>query len=196
MAAASARGAALIDVLPAMALAAIVSATTIPVVAGTLEYERARIGAHHLASRLMLAQLEALRRGAFVALRVEVRGSDASMQLFVDGNGNGVRTRDIESGVDLPLGPADSIASHASGVSLRLNQRVLDVAGSSWLEAGSDPVRIGSSSLISCSPTGSLTSGTVYVSAARGPQFAVRLLGSTGRMRVLTYDPATALWRP
>lgn len=196
MAAASARGAALIDLLPAMALAALVSATTIPVVAGTLEYERARISAHHVAARLMLAQLEALRRGASVALRVEVRANDASLQLFVDGNGNGVRTREIESGVDPPLGSAESIASHASGVSLRLNQRVLDIGGSTWLDAGSDPLRIGSSSLISCSPTGSLTSGTLYVSAPRGPQFAVRMMGSTGRVRVLHYDAASVLWRP
>ena len=133
---------------------------------------------------------------ALVALRVDLGATDASLQLFVDGNGNGVLTRDIETGVDPPIGPADSIAAHASGVTLRLNQRVLDAGGSTWLEAGSDPLRIGSTSLISCSPTGSLTGGTLYIGAARGPQLAVRITGSTGRLRVLHYDPTSAQWRP
>lgn len=196
MAVASPRGAALIELVPAIALAALVSATTIPVVAGTLEHERVRIAAHYVAARLMHAQLEALRRGASVALRVDVAASDASLQLFVDGNGNGVRTRDIEQGVDPPIGPADSIGAHASGVTLRVNQRVLDAGGSAWLEAGADPLRIGNTALISCSPTGSLTSGTLYISAARGPQAAVRITGTTGRVRVLGYDAASATWRP
>lgn len=196
MATASARGVALIDLLPAMALAALVSATTIPVVAGALEHERARVGAHYVAARLMHAQLEALRRGASVALKVDLGAADATIQLFVDGNGNGVRTREIESGVDPPLGPADSIGTHARGVTLRVNQRVLEPGGTLWLDPGSDPLRIGSTSLISCSPTGSLTSGTLYIGAVRGPQAAVRLTGTTGRVRVLGYDAAGARWRP
>ena len=196
MALASARGAALIDLLPALALGALVSATTIPVVAGTLEHERTWVGGQYVAARIAHAQLEALRRGAFVALRVNLGDADASMQLFVDGNGNGVLTRDIDQGLDPAVGPPDSIGAHAAGVSLRLNQRVLDAGGSTWLEAGTDPLRIGSTALISCSPTGSLTSGTLYVASAGGPQLAVRITGSTGRLRVLRYDPASALWWP
>jgi Tfp pilus assembly protein FimT len=196
VATASARGATLLELLPVIALVALVSATTIPVVAGTMEHERVRIAAQFMAARLMHAQLEALRRGVFVAIRVNLGDRDASLQLFADGNGNGVRTADIEQGVDRPIGPADSIGAHSSGVTLRLNQRVLDAGGTTWLEAGSDPLRIGSSNLISCSPTGSLTSGTLYLSAERGPQAAVRITGTTGRVRVLSYDPGTTAWRP
>ena len=196
MTAASARGATLLELLPAIALVALVSATTIPVVAGTMERERVRIAAHYVAARLMHVQLEALRRGVFVAIRVELADGDASLQVFADGNGNGVRTQDIERGVDPPISPADSIGAHASGVTLRINQRVLDANGSTWLDAGSDPLRIGSSELISCSPTGSLTSGTLYISAERGPQAAVRITGTTGRVRVLAYDAASMSWRP
>jgi len=193
---ASTKGFALLDVLPALALAALVSATTIPVVAGTLEHERAWLGAQYLAARLAHAQLEALRRGVFVAVRIELGAADATLRMFADGNGNGVLTSDIEDGLDLPIGPADSIGAHARDVALRLNQRVLDPGGGIWLDSGSDPLRIGPTSLISCSPTGSLTSGTVYVAAARGPQLAVRITGSTGRVRVLRYEPATARWHP
>jgi Tfp pilus assembly protein FimT len=190
------KGVALIDVLPALALAALVSATTIPVVAGTLERERAWLGAHYLAGRLAHAQLEALRRGVFVAVRIELGAADATLQMFADGNGNGVLSADIEDGLDPPIGPSDSIGAHARDVSIRLNQRVLDAGGSIVLDPGSDPLRIGPTSLISCSPTGSLTGGTVYVAAIRGPQLAVRITGSTGRVRVLHYEPVTGQWRP
>ena len=195
MALADARGAALLDLLPALALVTLASATTNPVVAGSLERERATVGAHYLANRIAYAQLEALRRGVFVAVRIQVGESDTILQAFADGNGNGVLARDIGDGIDPPLGPPDRLGSHATGVSLRINQRVLDAGGTTWLEAGSDPLRIGPTSLVSCSPTGSLTAGTLYVASPRGPQQAVRVTGTTGRVRVLRFDPISAQWR-
>jgi Tfp pilus assembly protein FimT len=177
-------------------LAALVSATTVPLVAGTLERERTITGAQFVAARIGQAQIEALRRGVSVALRVNAGDTDAVLQMFADGNGNGISTAEITSGIDAAIGPAERLAAHARGVSLRINQRVLDAAGTRWLDAGSDAVRIGSTALVSCSPTGSLTSGTLYVAATEGPQMAVRLTGSTGRVRVLRFDPATVAWMP
>lgn len=196
MPASSARGHALVDVLAVTALSVLVSATTIPVVAGAMEHERATAGAHYLAAWLKQAQLEALRRGTSVAVRFGVEGEQADVQLFADGNGNGVLVRDIEQGIDLPLGPPDRLGTHARGVALRVNQPVPDVGGSGTLETGSDPIRIGRSSLLSFSPTGSATAGTLYVAAVHGPQFAVRVMGSTGRMRVLRFEAGAGTWQP
>jgi hypothetical protein len=187
---------ALVDIVAALALVALVSATTIPVVAGALEQERALLGAQFVATRIAQTQLEALRRGVFVALRVELGAADAALQMFADGNDNGVSMREIGMGVDPPVAPRESVGVRARDVSIRINQRVLDAGGTAWLDAGSDPLRLGSSSLLSCSPTGSLTSGTIYVAASRGPQMAVRATGSSGRVRVLRFDPAGPQWRP
>jgi len=192
----SARGATLIEVLPALSLAVLVSATTIPVVAGALERERTIAGAQFLAARIAQAQLESLRRGVSVALRVDLQQADAAFQMFADGNGNGISTADITTGLDVPIGPSERLGAHAQGVAVRINQRVLDISGSQWLDSGSDPLRIGSTRLVSCSPTGTLTSGTIYVASPRGPQMAVRLTGSTGRVRVLRFEPARAAWVP
>jgi len=192
----SERGLALTDVLAATALSALVSATAIPVVAGAMDHERATVGAHYVASRLKQAQLDALRRGTSVAVRIAAGPDDAEMQVFADGNGNGVLLRDIEQGLDVPLGPVDRLATHARGVALRVNQPVPDIGGNGSLDVGSDPVRIGRSSLLSFSPTGSATAGTLYVGALRGPQFAVRVLGSTGRVRVLRFDAGAGIWQP
>ncbi len=196
MAASSARGLALVDALAVTALSALVSATAIPVVAGAMEHERATAGAHYLAAWLKQAQLEALRRGTSVAVRIGTDPEQGETQMFVDRNGNGVLVREIEQGIDAPLRPVDRLASHAHGVAFRVNQPVPDVGGNGTLGTGSDPVRIGRSSLVSFSPTGSATAGTLYVGAARGPQFAVRILGSTGRVRVLRFDAGTGTWQP
>jgi hypothetical protein len=191
----SARGAALADVLAALALAALISATTVPVVAGALEVHRVRAGALYVASRLHLAQIEALRRGRQVALAVSVEASDTVFQLFADGNGNGVLVRDIDEGTDEPLGPPDRLSFHAAGVALRINQRITDMSGG-WLEAGADPLRVGRSVLVSFSPAGSATAGTLYVAGLRGPQFAVRLTGATGRARLLRFHRGAGQWLP
>jgi len=190
------RGATLAELLAALAFAALVSATTLPVVAGALEGERATMAAQLVLVRAQWARLEALRRGASVALRVRLLGDDVELQAFVDGNGDGVRTRDVERGLDPPLQPPDTLGAHVRDVSLRINQPIPDIGGNGWLETGSDPVRLGRSALLSFSPTGSATAGTLYVAARSGPQLAVRVTGATGRLRVLHFNSGSGAWLP
>ena len=54
-----------------------------------------------------------------------------------------------------------------------------------------DGVRIGSSRLLTMSADGTATSGTLYIRGRRG-QYAVRVLGATGRTRMLQYWQGTA----
>jgi len=192
----SAHGVAVADMLLATALVVLLSATTLPVVAGALEAERARLGAQFLAAVLQQAQLEALRRGGCVALRFRVTPDDTEWQAFADGNGNGVLSSDIALGIDPALGPADRLGVHMRDVNLRINQTVPDMGGGAALTAGSDPLRIGRSALLSFSPSGGATAGTLYVSAPHGPQMAVRITGATARLRVLRFDVGSQAWRP
>jgi glutamate synthase domain-containing protein 3 len=60
--------------------------------------------------------------------------------------------------------------------------------------AGSDPVKLGASNLLSFTPLGTSTSGSVFVRGRDGSQFAVRVLGATGRARVLRYVPHSGEW--
>ena len=52
---------------------------------------------------------------------------------------------------------------------------------------------IGSSRILTLGPDGTATSGTLYVRGRRG-QYAVRILGITGRTRVLRFHPGTGQW--
>jgi len=190
------RGAALIDLVAATALVVVVAATAVPVVGGAMERERTMVGTQFLAGQLQRARLAALRRAVPVAVRIEIVDERTSLRLFMDGNGNGVLQKDIDKGLDPPLSPVHWMDEQARDVSLRINQAILDAGGSGTLEAGDDPLRIGNSALLTFSPLGSATSGTLYVAAQRGPQMAIRVFGATGRVRVLIFDAQTRQWHP
>ncbi len=194
--AASDRGVALVDIVAALALILVMTAMAAPVVGGTLDREHTIVGAHHLAGQLQRARMEALKRSAAVAVRLELVGERAAARLYVDGNGNGVLQRDIDRGTDPPLAGIEWLDAHARDVSLRVNQTVTDAGGSGSLEPGSDPLRIGRTALVTFSPLGSSSSGTLYVAASRGPQMAIRIYGASGRVRVLMFDARTGQWHP
>ena len=189
-------GAALIDIVVASALCVVMVAIAVPVVGGTLERERTIVGAQYLAGQLLRARLDSLKRARAVAVRVEVIGDRTQLQLFADGNGNGVLQRDIDRGIDPPLSPPEWLDAQARDISLRVNQTVKDVAGTATIAAGDDPLRIGNTALLTFSPLGSASNGTLYVAAHRGPQMAIRVFGATGRVRVLMFDTQTRLWHP
>jgi Tfp pilus assembly protein FimT len=191
-----AAGAALIDIIFATSLSVVLMAIAVPVVGGTLERERTIVGAQYLAGQLLFARLDSLKRARAVALRLEVVGDRTQLQLFADGDGDGVLQRDIDRGIDPSLTPAGWLDEHARGVSLRVNQTIRDVAGTPTIAAGDDPLRIGNTALLTFSPVGSATGGTLYVAAHRGPQLAIRVFGATGRVRVLMFDAHARRWHP
>jgi type II secretory pathway pseudopilin PulG len=185
----------LVDTICAAALCVVMAAIAVPVIGGTLDRERTIIGAQFLAGQLQRARLEALKRARTVAVHVGVVGERTSIQLFVDGDGDGVRQQDVEYGIDPPLAPQQFVDDHARGVSLRINQAVTDIGGAGDLAAGDDPLRIGNTALVAFSPLGSATSGTLYIAGHRGPQMAIRVFGGTGRVRVMTFDAQARQWR-
>lgn len=192
----SSRGMALIDALAATGLSLVMAAVAVPVVGGTLDRERVIVGTRYLAGQVQRARLESLKRAAAVAVRLAVVDDRTAVQLFVDGNGNGVLQKDIDRHVDLQLTAQEWLDDHARDVSLRINQDIDEVSGGTPLAPGDDPLRIGNTALLSFSPLGSATSGTLYVAAHRGPQMAIRVYGPTGRVRVLMFDAQARQWRP
>ena len=190
-----ARGAALLDTLFASALCVTMTAIAVPVIGGSLDRERTIIGAQYLAGQLQRARLESLKQARSVAVRLEIVDERARLQLFADGNGNGVSQRDIDRAIDPPLAPPEYLDDRSRDVSLRINQRLVDVSGAGQLDPGDDPLRIGNTALLAFSPLGGATSGTLYVAAHRGPQMAIRVFGGTGRVRVLMFDAQARQWR-
>jgi type II secretory pathway pseudopilin PulG len=189
------RGYTLIETLVTASLCTVMGAMALPMIGRTLDRERTIIGAQFLAGQLQRARLESLRRARPVAVRLELVGGRTTVQLFVDGDGDGVLQRDVDLGVDRSLTALEFLDDQSRDVSLRINQPVTDAGGSGELSPGDDPLRIGATALLSFSPLGSATAGTLYVAARRGPQMAIRVFGGTGRVRILTFDAQARQWR-
>ena len=190
------RGIAVVDVLVSCGLCSVIAAMAVPYVSGTLDRERTIIGTQYVAGQLQRARVDSLKQARTVAVRFELIGERIQLQVFADGNGNGVSQRDIDSGVDPSLAPPEFLDTRARDVSLRINQPIIEVDGTRSLYPGDDPLRIGSTALLCFSPGGGATSGTLYVAASRGPQMAIRIFGGTGRVRILRFDAQVRQWRP
>jgi hypothetical protein len=137
--------------------------------------------ARYLGGRMVMARTYAVTRSANVALRFTPTDSDATFQMFVDGNGNGVRTADIAGGVDRPLDQAVTLSDLFSGVMIAAAD-------------GADPIQIGSANLMSFTPLGTATPGTIFVRGREGLQLQLRVVGATGRTRLLRYDEESGDW--
>lgn len=177
------KGYGLIEVMFAMGLIVVLSALAIPSALASVDRARTAAAARYLASRMAMARSHAVMRAATVAIRFDDDTAGIVFQMFVDGNRNGVRTRDIASRIDRRLDAPLRLSDLFPGV---------DIAASG--AAGSDPLRIGSSNLLSFSPLGTATSGSVYVRGRDGTQFAIRILGTTGRVRVERYQVSARRW--
>lgn len=185
-----AAGFSLLEVLFTMALCAILIGIAVPVGNGAIDEIRTAGAARYVAGRISAARIDAVRRSTTMALRFAPGSDDYVITLHADGNGNGVRTSEIASGVDLTVGGATQVQHHAPGVRFGLLPEVPDLDGGS---GGSDGVRVGAARILSFSPVGGATSGTLYLHGRRA-QYAVRVLGATGRVRVFHYDPGARRW--
>jgi hypothetical protein len=154
---------------------------------------RARGAATYLAHRLGRARIEAIKRSTFVGLRFEASADDYSFRAVVDGNDNGLRTSEIVAGTDLTVTQAEFLAWNFPGVTFGLLPGTPDADGS--MAGGDDGVRVGASGIVSMNPNGSSSSGTLYVHGRRRAQYAVRVLGATGRVRLMKYLEGERRWR-
>lgn len=176
-----------IELLLVLTVVTILSAAAAPVLLAGVDRVRSVAAARSLAQQCGLARLQALGRARYVALQFTPVGDDFAIQAFADGNRNGVRTAEIGRGIDTPLSAPVRLSADFPGVRIALDPGV---------GLGTDPVRLSGGALLSFSPDGTATAGTIYVLGRDRTQLAVRVLGVTGRTRVLKYERSTGSWEP
>jgi type II secretory pathway pseudopilin PulG len=185
-------GASLLELLIVLSIVLIVAGLALPVTAAAIDEGRARQAAAFVAARLQDAKQQAVARTASTGLVFDVAGGRWVFRLCVDGNANGLRRADLRVNKDNCVdGPVD-IASLFPGVSIMVDGTI---RGPDDDPPSSDPVRFGASNIASFSPSGGCTAGSLFVRSTRGAQYAVRVAGVTGRVRVLRYDAPARTWR-
>ena len=163
----------------------------LPLTGSAIDELRTLAAARYLAGRIVQSRMQAITRSTSVALRFEPSSPDYVFTPYADGNGNGVRAADIHRGLDPPVGVPTRLGDNFAGVRFGLLPGLPDVDGASGGSA--EGVRIGSARILTMSANGTATSGTLYVQGRRA-QYAVRVLGATGRTRMLKYDTGSGTW--
>ena len=189
------RGVSVVELMIALALMSIVAGLPVASLSTETKLAQEEAAARFLVSQIRQTRQEALRRSTTVGIRFEPDGDRIQFRLYADGNGNGLRTREIADVVDVAVEPPRRLDHDFGGATCGIACDLPPIeAGGDRLGAGEDPIHVGTSRIISFGPNGRGSSGTVYVRGRAGQQFAVRVFGQTGRVRLLQFRPSAGAW--
>ena len=191
----NAQGYSLLEVVFVAGLGITLTAVTVPPYLAGIDDFRASGAARYLSARLQRARMEAVMRSTSVAMKFAQTPDGYSYTAYVDGNGNGVLTEDIQNGVDRRLNAAERLRDHFAGVEFGAVPGLPPIDPGST-PPGTDPIRLGISGLATFTALGTSSSGTVYIRGRRDAQYAVRIFGDTGKTRLLKFVHRTGHWSP
>ncbi len=189
----SCRGMSLIELMVVLGVVATGLGMALPALLVTRDDSVARQATAYVVGQMTLARSQAARHGAAVGIRFEENAGDFHLSKYIDGDGDGIRTRDIADGVDQPLESVHALSDHYPAVRIGFADSVPPIDGA-LRGSGSDPVRFGPGDILTFGPVGTATSGTVYLAGPGQRQYAVRVLGTTGRLRVMRFDQRSRRW--
>lgn len=185
-------GASLIELLLVLMVVGILAGMSVPMSRGAVDAGRARQAAAFVASRFRLARIEALNHAANVGVVFDLVDGRWSIRICRDGNRNGLRRADIGAGTDPCVDGPHRFSAMFPGVEIAVDPALRGPGGE---PPSPDPVRFGTSDMASFSPNGSCTAGSLFVRTPRAQQYAVRMAGVNGRLRVFKYEVGARLWR-
>jgi type II secretory pathway pseudopilin PulG len=186
-------GYSLLEALFALALASILGGIAFANVSSALDDFRTQSAVRFVAGQMQFARATAVAHSANTAFRFTGASPSFNFRLFEDGNGDGVRSRDIDEGVDRPLGFDDRLSRQFPGVDFGVLADLPGADGSP--PPAGDPIKLGASNMTVFTPLGTASSGSLYVLGPRQLQYVVRIYGETGRTRILKFNPRTRSWR-
>jgi Tfp pilus assembly protein FimT len=175
------RGMSVIELVVTLALIVIVLGVSIPRMAGYVRESRLRGAAFYLRGLFRETRARAAREARYVGVVFDEVDGDPVFSIYGDGNSNGIHRLDIDRGVEEQIREPYRLTLTFPGIRYG---SLPDGA-----EAPSFPgLQIGRSKIVSFSPIGASTSGTLYLSNEYGTVYAVVILGSTGRVRVARFQ--------
>jgi type II secretory pathway pseudopilin PulG len=179
------RGHTLVEMVIAAGIMLAMAAVAVPPI-NAYRAESQLLGAgREFKGRFRTARSIATRSGVYTAMRFERRGGRWQYAIYQDGDNDGVNAADIAAGRDRRIAGPFPLDGAAPGVRVGINAGVpAPPPDTGVLDPTGDPIRFGPGEMLSFSPLGGATPGTLYLA---GPvrQAAVRVNGGNGRVRLM-----------
>jgi type II secretory pathway pseudopilin PulG len=192
------RGFQLYELLVVLTILSLSATAGIPRVLEWTRHLKVDSAAHELVGVLRLARSYAVRYGTRVGVKFRPDSKlGVTFTIYRDGDGDGVRTADIVSGDDPPIGPPRQLGHFGSYVRFGFppGPAPRDPGNpSSRLDRLDDPIRFNRSDIASFDHLGTSTPGSLYLTDGRALLSVVRLFGRTGKVKILRYDAKTERW--
>jgi type II secretory pathway pseudopilin PulG len=189
------RGTSLPELLVVLLILGLVFALSVPALTDLLAEEGLQAAAREVSAILTTARARAVFQGADVGVKWISSGGDLVLSVYQDGNGNGVTTADIRTGVDRLVAGPYWLRGKYPGISFSF------VPGFDGLDPGGapigdlpDPLRFGRSDICSFSPLGNASPGSVYLSNKERRQAAVRVTPATAKIQIFTWHGKSLKW--
>ena len=145
------------------------------------------VAARQLEFTLRFVRSRAITRSAHAGIKFTGSGSDWSFAIYDDGDNDGIRTDDIRKGIDTIATAPASLMPQLQCARIGLLPYTIKDPDGDALPPSKSPVQFGTSAICSFSPIGSGTPGSIYVTTDGGDLYCVRVLGASGRVRILRY---------
>jgi hypothetical protein len=126
-------------------------------------------------------------------MRFTKSGASYTYGIYVDGNGDGVRSADIDRGVDRPIQRDEQLMDQFPGVEFGTLPE-LPAVDASGPPPGDDPIRLGAGDMAVFTPSGTSTPGSLYILGRNRTQYVIRMFGETGKTRILKFNVRSRLW--
>jgi hypothetical protein len=190
-------GITLVEVVVTVALLTIILAVTLP---GLAEARRAAAlggASRRLQGLLFRCRAVAILNAQACALVFE-RRDDGTWRCFIaqDGDGDGIRRRDINRLVDPVVSEVVFFETGEAGLGILKGEFVPDPSGRGRLRGNlDDPVRAGRGDIITFTPRGTATPASIYLTDHHARMRVLRVYGGTGRVISRVWRSGWPKWR-
>lgn len=191
-----ARGFHQIELLIVVAVFGLIVAWGLPRLIDWSSAVRVRLAADECVVALRKARLLAISRSTRVGLKFRFEDDRYTYALYEDGDGDGLLTADIDAGTDPELVLPRSLDHMGADVGFGFPDGIVPTDPGDPgrpLDRLDDPIRFNASDIASFSPLGESTPGSLYITGG-GHLAVVRVLGLTGKVRILVYDREAEVW--
>lgn len=188
----------LTELLMVLLVIVLILSISIPYMAGMISRGKVRAAAREITALFRAARFEAVSKRKYIGFEFLKKEDGYHFRKIQDGNANGIRKSDINKGVDIPLDGDWQIRNRYGNIdfSILTGKPIKKIPpGTGIIENPDDPIKFGRSDIISFSPSGHASSGSIYISDEKSHMMGIVVFGPTVRIRVWDYDYEQSLWR-